>query len=141
LTLQEVKLKGTQSWNEVVDSVKAYAAHNPDGWIIGNGWDQNKWKVKQFPNKAKLDSLFPVRPVILSRVDGHAVIVNQAALNIAGIKPGQPIAGGQIETINGKLTGILVDNATHLVQHKIPEPTDALVQEAFTDAQRNCFAV
>jgi predicted amidohydrolase YtcJ len=141
ISLQEVHLEGTQSWPEIVDSVRAFARRNTEGWIIGRGWDQNDWKDKQFPNKAKLDSLFPVRPVILSRVDGHAVIVNQAALNIAGIKPGQTIAGGQIETINGKLTGILVDNATHLVQHKIPEPTDALVQEAFTDAQHNCFAV
>lgn len=141
MSLQEVHLEGTQSWKEITDSVQNFAKRNTEGWIIGRGWDQNDWKDKQFPNKAKLDSLFPVRPVILSRVDGHAVIVNQAALNIAGIKPGQTIPGGQIETINGKLTGILVDNATHLVQHKIPEPTDAIVQEAFTDAQRNCFAV
>jgi len=141
LTLQEVKLKGTQSWNEVVDSVKVYAARNPDGWIIGNGWDQNKWKVKQFPNKAKLDSLFPVRPVILTRVDGHAIIANQAALNIAGLKPGQVIAGGEIETVKGKLTGMLVDNAMGLIRHKIPEPTDTVIQHAFLGAQKNCFAV
>jgi len=141
LTLQEVKLKGTQSWNEVVDSVKAYAARTPDGWIIGNGWDQNKWPVKQFPNKAKLDSLFPVRPVILTRVDGHAIIANQAALNIAGVKPGQIIAGGQIETVKGKLTGMLVDNAMGIIRHKIPEPTDTVVQRAFLGAQKNCFAV
>lgn len=141
LTLQEVKLKGTQSWNEVVDSVKAYAARTPDGWIIGNGWDQNKWPVKQFPNKAKLDSLFPVRPVILTRIDGHAIIANQAALNIAGVKPGQIIAGGQIETVKGKLTGMLVDNAMGIIRHKIPEPTDTVVQRAFLGAQKNCFAV
>ena len=141
LTLQEVMLKKTQSWADVVDSVKAYAAHNPDGWIIGNGWDQNKWKIKQFPNKAKLDSLFPIRPVVLTRVDGHAVIANQAALNIAGVKPGQTVAGGEVETINGKLTGMLVDNAMALVRHKIPEPTDQVVQTALLGAQKNCFAV
>jgi predicted amidohydrolase YtcJ len=141
MSLQEVHLEGTQSWREITDSVQNFAKRNSEGWVIGRGWDQNDWKDKQFPNKAKLDSLFPVRPVMLSRVDGHAVIVNQAALNIAGIKPGQTIAGGQIETINGKLTGILVDNAVKLVEHKIPEPSDALVQEAFTDAQRNCFGV
>jgi len=141
MSLQEVHLEGTQSWREITDSVQNFAKRNSEGWIIGRGWDQNDWKDKQFPNKAKLDSLFPVRPVMLSRVDGHAVIVNQAALNIAGIKPGETIAGGQIETINGKLTGILVDNAVKLVEHKIPEPSDALVQEAFTDAQRNCFGV
>ena len=141
LGLQEVKLVKTQSWQDVLDSVNSYARKNTEGWIVGNGWDQNKWKVKQFPNKAKLDSLFPVRPVILSRIDGHAVIVNQAALNIAGIKPGQTITGGKIETINGKLTGILIDNAQGIVRRKIPPPSDQVTQTALLDAQRNCFAV
>lgn len=141
MSLQEVHLEGTQSWPEIVDSVQAFAKRNTEGWIIGRGWDQNDWKVREYPNKAKLDSLFPVRPILLSRVDGHGAIANQAALNIAGIKPGQTIAGGQIETVNGKLTGVLVDNAVRLVEHKIPAPTDAIVQEALTDAQSNCFAV
>ena len=139
--LQEVKLVGSKSWNAVVDTVRAYAERNADGWIIGNGWDQNIWDVKQFPNKAKLDSLFPVRPVILSRVDGHAVIANQAALNIAGIKPGQTITGGTVETINGKLTGILIDNAVGIVTRKVPAPTEQAVQAALLAAQANCFAV
>jgi predicted amidohydrolase YtcJ len=139
--LQQARLEHTRSWKEVLDSVKSFSLRTPDGWINGQGWDQNKWTVKQFPDKAKLDSMFPVRPVILSRIDGHAVIANQAALNIAGIKPGQTIDGGKIETINGKLTGILVDNATRLVQRKIPAPTDDIIQTALLDAQRNCFAV
>jgi predicted amidohydrolase YtcJ len=141
LGLQQVKLVGTQSWDEILDSVSNFAKRNTEGWIVGNGWDQNDWKVKQFPDKAKLDSLFPVRPVILSRVDGHAAVANQAALNIAGVKPGQTINGGQIETINGKLTGILVDNAVGIVTRKIPAPTEQITQVALLDAQRNCFAV
>jgi predicted amidohydrolase YtcJ len=141
LYLQEANLKGTTSWDEIVDSVSSFSKSNPDGWLIGRGWDQNNWKTKQFPNKAKLDSLFPIRPVLLTRIDGHAVVVNQAALNIAGIKPGQTIPGGEIETINGKLTGVLVDNAVKLVSSKIPVQTDDQVAAAFTDAQANCFAV
>ncbi|HEY4323266.1 MAG TPA: amidohydrolase [Mucilaginibacter sp.] len=141
LSLQEVDLDKTNSWQDVIDSVNTYARRNTEGWVIGRGWDQNKWTTKQFPNKAKLDSMFPIRPVMLSRIDGHAVIVNQAALNIAGIKPGQSIAGGKIETINGKLTGILVDNAQRLVQHKIPPPTDQATESALLGAQENCFAV
>jgi len=138
--LQEVNLVGTHSWPEIIDSVKAYAERNTDGWIIGNGWDQNDWTNKHFPDKAKLDSLFPMRPVILSRVDGHAAIANQAALNIAGVKPGQTINGGEIETSNGKLTGILVDNAVGIVTRKIPEPTAAIIDTALLSAQKNCFA-
>jgi predicted amidohydrolase YtcJ len=82
-----------------------------------------------------------VRPVVLSRIDGHAAIANQAALSIAGIKPGQKITGGEIETINGKLTGILVDNAVGIVTRMIPAPTEQITQAALLDAQRNCFAV
>ncbi|UEG52805.1 amidohydrolase [Mucilaginibacter daejeonensis] len=141
LSLQEVNVVGTKSWNDILDSVQNYATHNPDGWIIGRGWDQNDWQDKRFPNKAKLDSLFPIRPVILSRVDGHAAIANQAALNIAGIKPGQKITGGEIEVADQKLTGILIDNAVGLVTRKIPQPTDQQVEAGLLGAQQNCFAV
>jgi predicted amidohydrolase YtcJ len=141
LGLQEVNLNNTKGWRDVLDSVNVYARRNPEGWIIGRGWDQNKWKTKQFPNKSKLDSLFPVRPVILTRIDGHALIANQAALTLAGVKAGQTIPGGEIETVSGKLTGIMVDNAQDLVRRKIPAPNDQMVQSAFLDAQANCFAV
>ena len=140
LGLQEVNLDATKSWDEIVDSVLSGSKRNPDGWVIGRGWDQNKWTIKQFPNKDKLDKLFPVRPVLLSRVDGHAAIANQAALNLAGIKQGQTITGGQIETVKGKLTGILVDNAVGIVTRKIPAPTEQEIEDAFLFAQRNCFA-
>jgi predicted amidohydrolase YtcJ len=140
LSLQEVNLDGTKSWNEIIDTVNAYSKRNTDGWIIGRGWDQNTWKVKQFPSKEKLDKSFPVRPVLLTRIDGHAAIANQAALNLAGIKPGQTVSGGEIETIKGKLTGILVDNAVGIVTRKIPEPNEQITQSAFLDAQHNCFA-
>ena len=140
LGLQQANLNNLNSWQETLDTLSSYARRNTDGWIIGAGWDQNRWKNKQFPNKAKLDSLFPVRPVILHRVDEHAVIVNQAALNIAGIKPGQTIIGGTIETVNGKLTGLLVDNAVGIVTRKIPPPDDSVVQNSLLDAQRKCFA-
>jgi predicted amidohydrolase YtcJ len=141
LSLQEVRLENTKSWQEVLDSVNAYARRNPDGWITGRGWDQNKWKGRQFPNKARLDSMFPVRPVILTRIDGHALIANQAALNIGGVKPGQAISGGTVETVGGKLTGVLVDNAKSLVLKKIPPANDSVTDKALLAAQKNCFAV
>jgi len=138
--LQEADLTNTHSWEEIVDTVNSFARRNTDGWIVGNGWDQNLWKSKQFPTKGKLDSLFPVRPVLLTRVDGHAAIANQAALNIAGVKPGQIISGGIIETVKGKLTGMLVDNAVGIVTRKIPPPDDEGTQAALMAAQSNCFA-
>jgi len=98
--------------------------------VQGEGWDQNDWPAKDFPNNEKLNELFPDRPVVLTRVDGHAVIANNKALDIAGIKPGQTIPGGEIETASGKLTGILIDNATNLVYRKIRNPTLSELQTA-----------
>ncbi|MDQ3073557.1 MAG: amidohydrolase family protein, partial [Bacteroidota bacterium] len=76
-----VNLVGTNSFEEVLQRTVAFAADHPTGWIQGRGWDQNDWTNKEFPTKEKLDSLFPDRPIILSRVDGHAALVNQKALD------------------------------------------------------------
>ncbi|PJJ83939.1 amidohydrolase [Mucilaginibacter auburnensis] len=141
LGLQQVNLRDLNSWHTVTDSVQHFAQSNPEGWLLGSGWDQNLWEGKKFPDKARLDSLFPMRPVLLSRIDGHAAIANQAALDIAGIKPGQKIIGGDIEVIDGKLTGILLDNAVGIVTRKIPTPDDQAIQRALLSAQQNCFQV
>src|SRR5690606_27528975 len=81
------------------------------------------------------------RPVVLSRIDGHASIANSAALELAGVKAGQQLRGGEVETVNGKLTGILVDKAEGLVYSKVPAPSEVQIQESLLDAERNCFAV
>ncbi len=141
LGLQQVNLKGISTWHAVTDSVQSFVRNNLDGWVIGNGWDQNLWPGKKFPDKALLDSLFPMRPVLLSRIDGHAAIANQAALDIAGIKPNQKVTGGEIETINGKLTGVLLDNAVGIVTRKIPAADEQVTQAALLSAQQNCLAV
>ncbi|MEO6682640.1 MAG: amidohydrolase [Ginsengibacter sp.] len=139
LSLQITDLVGAQSWEEILDRLKVFAEENPEGWLRGRGWDQNDWEIKEFPTNDKLDELFPDRPVVLTRVDGHASIANTKALNLAGIKAGDKIAGGDIEVKNGKLTGILVDNAMSLVSSKIPSSSSAQLKEALMDAQRNCF--
>ena len=138
--LQSVELVGTQSWTEILEKIKAFADQNPDGWLIGRGWDQNDWENKDFPDNKKLNELFADRPVLLSRVDGHAAIVNQKALEMAGIKPGQTLTGGDIKTVDGKLTGLLVDNAIDLVFSKIPASNLEQQRKALLDAQKNCFA-
>ncbi|MFT3935533.1 MAG: amidohydrolase [Chitinophagaceae bacterium] len=140
--LQTVNLVGTESWDDILHHLSE-AAKNLDTstWLIGRGWDQNDWSVKDFPSNEKLNQLFANRPVFLERVDGHAAIVNQKALELAGIKPGITLTGGTVETKNGKLTGILVDNAVELVAAKIPSPTAAQAAAAIAMAQRNCFAV
>ncbi len=141
LGLQTVDLVGTESWSEIVEKVAQFAKNNPDAWIIGRGWDQNDWAVKEFPTKAQLDSLLPDKPVLLTRIDGHAAIVNQAALDKAGLKAGKTLTGGTVEVKNGKLTGILIDNAIDLVANKIPAPTATMVEKALLAAEKNCFAL
>ncbi len=138
--LNSVNLIGTQSWNEAVERVKDFGKKNSDGWLKGYGWDQNDWAIKRFPTNEKLDEIFPDRPVYLERVDGHAIIANSKALELAGIKSGDKIPGGEVIMQNGKLTGVLVDNAITLVSSKIPSPTIAQMSDAMLDAQRNCFA-
>ncbi len=139
LGLQSVDLTGTGSWEEVLDKLKEYAAANPTGWITGRGWDQNDWSVKEFPDKTQLDQLFPGRPVFLSRVDGHAAIANASALG--SLAPGATLVGGEVAMKDGKLTGILVDNAIDLVASKIPSPTRQQKKDALLKAAANCFAV
>jgi predicted amidohydrolase YtcJ len=140
-SLQNADLVGTESWNDILSRLQAFASSHPNGWLLGRGWDQNDWATKTFPTNEKLNELFPDRPVLLTRIDGHAAIANQKALEISGIKPGDKLTGGDVQVTNGKLTGILVDNAVGLVSRNIPSQNAEQVKEALLEAQQNCFAV
>jgi len=134
-------LVGCTSPEEMLQRVKTFAdAHPGQAWIEGHGWDQNKFPGKQFPDNAALNKLFPKTPVILGRVDGHALLANAAALSLAGIHAGQTLVGGTIETRHGQLTGILIDNAEHLVGRLEPELSADDFWQRLDAAQRNCFA-
>jgi len=143
LGLRDANLVGTASWPEVVAKLATQRQQYPQAaWLTGRGWDQNDWLTKQFPTKDTLDKLFPDVPVFLTRVDGHAALVNQKALDLAGITASTPISGGTItRDAQGKLTGLLVDNAVRLVSAKIPEPTPTEADAALLQAQQNCIAV
>jgi hypothetical protein len=139
-SLFQVDLYGTKTWEEAVERVKAFAAKNPTiPWIQGRGWDQNKWPGKTYPTNAILNQLFPNTPVVLQRIDGHASIANQKAMDLAGIKAGQTIVGGSIETKEGKLTGVLIDNADDKVYQQIPAATKETYQQWLHAAEKNCF--
>lgn len=140
-SLQNVDLTGTESWQAILDRLIAYAKTHPEGWITGRGWDQNDWPVKEFPNNSELNRLFPDRPVLLGRVDGHAAIANEAAIKLAGLKPGQQLTGGDIEVKNNQLTGILIDNAIDLVSMHIPAADDNSFRTALKEAEKNCLAM
>lgn len=141
IALQTADLVGTESWDAIVEKLKKFAADHNSGWLLGRGWDQNDWPVKEFPDNTRLNELFPDRPVLLTRIDGHAAIANQKALEMAGVKAGDKLTGGEVEVKNGKLTGILVDNAVDLVGAKIPAATPEQLKAGLLTAQANCFAV
>ena len=140
-SLQNADLVGTESWEDILSRLQSFAASHPDGWLLGRGWDQNDWALKEFPTNEKLNALFPNRPVLLTRVDGHAAIANQKALEVAGVKPGHQLTGGEVQVKNGRLTGILVDNAIGLVSRNIPAQTQEQTKKFLLEAQKNCFAV
>lgn len=140
-SLFSASLFGSASFEEVAARVQQFAKAHPDlPWITGRGWDQNKFPGKAFPDNEMLNRLFPVTPVVLERVDGHAIIANAKALELAGVQPGQQLTGGEIETKGGKLTGLLIDNAQSLVWAKMPAPSKADYEQMLVTAQQNCFA-
>jgi len=140
-TLRTASLVGTKSWEDILSVLNDFANTHPQGWIIGRGWDQNDWDNKNFPENTALNTLFPNRPVLLTRIDGHAAIANNEALRIAGITPGQTLVGGKIEVRGGILTGLLIDNAVDLVSKMIPPATTEELAQALQQAQQNCLAV
>ncbi len=134
-----VDLVGTKSFDEVVKRVIDFQNERDQDYIIGRGWDQNDWEEKKFPNKKLLDKLFPDTPISLTRIDGHAILCNQAALDLGGVKVDSKIDGGEVLIENGELTGVLVDNAENLVMDYWPKPSKEDLVRALLDAQTICF--
>lgn len=128
VALDVVSLTGTASEDEVVARVKQRAAGARAGeWVIGRGWDQNDWPVKEFPTSAALSAAVPDHPVFLERVDGHAGWANDAAMRIAGVTAATPDPDGGkiIRDPSGNPTGVFVDTATSLVERAIPPASPA----------------
>ena len=136
----KLDLFGTKNFDEIIGKVNEYAKTNDREWIEGRGWDQNDWPDKKFPSKEKLDELFPDKPVFLLRVDGHAALCNQQALNIAKITCDYRVEGGENVLKNGNCTGILIDNAIEEVRQYIPKlkPIEAIAY--FKEMEKECFS-
>ena len=137
--LNQVDLKNTQSLEEVIDRVIEFDAENNSNFIIGRGWDQNDWNNKTFPTNTLLNEKFPDKPVVLRRIDGHAYLVNDSALKLAGINNSTKVDGGEIVKIGNRLTGVLIDNSMRLVDKIIPEPSKEESIQALLSAQDLAF--
>ncbi|MGC1471715.1 MAG: amidohydrolase [Psychroserpens sp.] len=139
LDQQTVNLTGTTSFEEVVKEVLDFQNERQVDYILGRGWDQNDWEDNRFPNKKLLDKLFPNTPIALSRVDGHAILCNQAALDLGNVTKNSKVEGGEVVIENGELTGVLIDNAENLVMNYWPEPSRTDNVNALLAAQKICF--
>ncbi|WP_432410174.1 amidohydrolase [Rasiella sp. SM2506] len=140
VTRQQVDLVGTTSYDAVLERVKTFQQEKKVSYITGRGWDQNDWEHKEFPTKKELDSLFPDTPVALTRVDGHAMIINSKALELAGITTKTKMDGGEVVLDSlGQLTGILIDSPMSLVRTSIPAPSKEFSIQALKDAEKICL--
>ena len=131
-----IDLTGTNSFNEILEKISKTDSKNI---IRGRGWDQNDWEVKEFPNKTKLDLLYPEIPVVLERIDGHAYLVNQKALDIAGIDINTKSNNGTVLSKKGKLTGVLIDGPMSLIDKAFGEVSLDDKINALLSAQEICF--
>ncbi len=141
--LQSVNLVDVPSPEEAVRRVRERAAHALSGeWIYGRGWDQNLWETKQFPTAAMLNGAAPENPVVLIRIDGHGIWVNDVAMKRAGITAAtKDTAGGTVvRDVDGVPTGVFVDNARDLIEKFVPPPTRAEIRRGLLAALEECAA-
>ena len=135
--LRSVDLVGTRSYDEVIARVVERAKTTPRGsWIQGRGWDQNAWGDTRFPSHEKLSAAVPDHPVYLTRVDGHAALVNAAAMTAATLTAAtkDPSGGKILKETSGAPTGVLIDRAMGLVGGRIPNMSTADMRAALKDA-------
>lgn len=140
-SLQNLDLRGTTSYDQIVEMVRQRAAKaRPGEWILGRSWDQNDWPEKEFPTHQKLSSAAPGNPVYLTRIDGHAALVNKAAMDAASLTrdTGDPDGGRILRDAAGNPTGVLIDRAEGLVSRNVPRISRAQLEERILLADQAC---
>jgi len=119
---EEIPLEGVQAESEIADRLRAGVGERPEGeWILGTGWDEGEW-ADALPDRAFLDALFPDRPVVLKGLRGFGTFGNARALEQAGLGPDteDPMGGTLVRREDGTLTGVLLNNATDLLNDAVP---------------------
>ncbi|MDA7794037.1 amidohydrolase, partial [Glaciecola sp.] len=143
--LLEADLRGTISEQEAIQRVTSFVAKgaNNEQWVVGRGWNQVLWDKPEFPTKTALDIALPNRPVMLSRIDSHAIWVNSKALALAGITADttSPAGGEIVKDAQGQPTGILIDNAMNLVEALLPQPDEEALTAQLDAATRHLLSV
>jgi predicted amidohydrolase YtcJ len=140
LDQQVVDLRGTNSFEEIIDRLKKYDLKNDSDVILGRGWDQNDWDIKKFPINTALNKNFKDKLVVLERIDGHAYIVNDNALELAGIDEKTLVRGGLVLLKNNKPTGVLIDGPMSMIDQVLPEKTINEKVKALKKAEEISFS-
>lgn len=123
LGLRFADLSQTHSFEEILELLHGYRKLHPEGWIVGFGWDQNNWPRKVFPDNKLINKLFPGVPIVLTRIDGHAVLASDEAIKLAGIKfPGK---SGEAFVTNSEFSGIFLEGMADQLKAAIPPPTES----------------
>jgi predicted amidohydrolase YtcJ len=139
-SLQFVNLRGAVSFQEILDRIAAHHAAYPSAWIVGAGWDQNLWEDKRFPTNQELNRLYPTLPVVLKRIDGHAIVANEEAIRRVGISINDPaVLTGEAQVQNGAFTGIFLENTADRFMNTIPEPALNEQIELIKRAEMLCY--
>ncbi|PWH86816.1 amidohydrolase [Brumimicrobium oceani] len=133
-------LTATRSYYEMIAKLEKHKAKSPQKILFGRGWDQSLWNEKELPTNDLLNESFPNIPVALTRIDGHAMLVNNAMLEYAGITENTVVNGGVIKIENGEMTGILLDHALDLIHARIPEPEKEDLKKAILEIQDELLA-
>ena len=134
-------LKGCRSYDEVIERLKVHDSLYPAEWLLGRGWDQNLWEVTEFPDNQRLAEAFPNKNVLLTRVDGHAVLVSKEVLVLANIDVNTKMDGGMAIVKDGRCTGVLMDNLADVAKALVPKMDAAQQTRALLKAQEDCMGV
>ena len=134
-------LKGCRSYEEVIERLKEHDSLYHAEWLLGRGWDQNLWQPAEFPDNLRLAEAFPGKKVLLTRIDGHAVLVSKEVLELAGIDKDYKLEGGMALIKDGRCTGVLLDNTADVAKALIPPMDHEQRVKALIKAQENCLAV
>jgi hypothetical protein len=139
-----LNLAGSTSLEDAVSQIADFAESGPRrGWLLGRGWNQVLWPVREFPKASDIDAVVNKRPVWLRRIDGHAGWANSRTLELAGIDKNtpDPVGGKIVRDRNGEATGVLVDMAMGLVDAHVPSPSKADIRDAYLKAVASLLAL
>lgn len=135
-------LRGCKSFEEVIERLEKHDEANTSEWLLGRGWDQNLWENKEFPDNSLLQKHFPNKKVLITRIDGHAVLVTSNILKDLNLNENSVIDGGKIlVNQDNKPTGVLLDKAADLASNAIPELDKIQKTKALRVSQHDCFSL